>query len=128
MMANAAASGYLATNKKVGTPRTIEYQVFQRVTALLKAAARPETPFSDVAQAVLQNTRLWMVLMVDLASDGNELPDALRANLVSLGNFARKHGNQVLSGEEDVRPLIELNTAVMRGLRGDDGAEKPVET
>ena len=128
MMANAAASGYLQTNKQVGTPRTIEYQVFQKVTALLKAAARPEAPFADVAKAVHQNTRLWMALMVDLASDSNELPDGLRANLIGLGNFARKHGNQVLSGDEDIRALIDLNTAVMRGLRGDDGVSRSTET
>ncbi len=50
--------------------------------------------------------------------DGNKLPDALRAQLIGLAEFVRKHGMQVLAGKASIVPLIDINTSIMRGLRG----------
>lgn len=113
-----AAAGYMKTKKETGEPRTIEYQVFQRVTAELKASAQDASNFPKVAAAIAQNSKLWAALTTDLLSDGNALPDDLRANLIGLAEFSRKHGILVLSGKEELEPLIDVNTAVMRGLRG----------
>lgn len=115
---SAAASGYLQTKKSVGTPRSIEHEIFQKVTAKLKAAQATDASYSVVADAVHLNSKLWAALAIDLLDDANQLPEQLRASLVSLADFSRKHGTLVLSGMETVDPLIDVNVAVMRGLRG----------
>ena len=120
-----AARAYNQNARSVGTPRSIEYQAFQRVTAMLRAAAEPEAPFEKALSAVLQNSKLWGVLATDLLSDNNSLPEALRAQLLSLAEFSRKHGLQVMSGKADLAPLIEINVTVMRGLRGEETAGRP---
>ena len=51
--------------------------------------------------------------------DGNALPVALRAQLVCLAEFVRKHTLRVLGGQASIAPLVDINTAIMRGLRGD---------
>jgi flagellar protein FlaF len=50
--------------------------------------------------------------------DGNALPVELRAQLISLAEWVRRHSHAVLSGHDGVAPLIDINTSIMRGLRG----------
>ena len=51
--------------------------------------------------------------------DGNALPIQLRAQIVSLAGFVRRHGMAVLAGSASIAPLVDINTAIMKGLRGD---------
>jgi len=112
-----ARAGY--DRNAVQTERGTEYALFAQVTARLKALdASDRAGFPVLAAAVADNQRLWGVLAEDLMSDGNRLPVALRAQLVSLAEFVRKHSLAVLGGRAGVETLIDINTAIMRGLRG----------
>lgn len=113
----ASAQGYKTAAKQLGTPRSIEYQVFARVTGLLKEASGPDGSFVDLAHAIHENTRLWTVIMCDVASDDNGLTDMLRAQIFYLGEFSLKHAREVLARSADAEALIEINTIIMRGLR-----------
>ena len=98
--------------------RDIEFQAFAKTTrALREYQANPAPEFKRLAEAVLQNRKLWTVLTADLAQDGNGLPDGLRAQLISLGLFVQQHSVKVLSDNADIEVLIDINTAIMRGLR-----------
>ena len=117
-----AARAYSQNTRSMGAPRTVEYQAFARVTALLNAAAKPDAPAQDRIQAILQNNKLWGVLANDLLSDENALPQDLRAQLLSLSEFARKHGLRAMSGEAEIETLVDINVTIMRGLRGQETA------
>lgn len=108
-----AQAGY-AMAPTVRTERSVEYEAFARVTSRLRGAR--DADFPELAAAVHDNTRLWIVLAADVATPGNALPEVLRAQLFSLGEFAQSHGRQVLKGGANVDALIDINTAVMRGL------------
>jgi flagellar biosynthesis activator protein FlaF len=56
-------------------------------------------------------------LLADLAHDGNVLPTALKAQLIRLGHFVRQFTVGVLKGEGDVQALIDVNNAILEGLR-----------
>jgi flagellar protein FlaF len=114
-----ATRGYTQTTASTGTPRSIELQAFQRVTSMLSASKAENAPFNVKAEAVYLNTKLWLTLAVDLLSPQNALPTELRAQLFGLAEFQRKHGLKVLSNQAEIDDLIEINTAIMRGLRGD---------
>lgn len=115
--------GYADLNDTVRTPRDTEYMAFARATrALTEASADRATPFARLAEALTTNRRLWTVLAEDLGTDGNKLPDGLRASLLSLAQFVFNHTDAVLDGTADPTPLIEVNTAIMRGLRGQEPA------
>ncbi|WP_081805355.1 flagellar biosynthesis regulator FlaF [Actibacterium mucosum] len=105
-----------ARNGAVRTPRTTEYELFSRVTSQLKVAAEDKANFPALAAALHANRRLWTTLAADVAEPGNQLPEQLRAQLFYLAQFTQHHTSQVLSGAESPEPLIEVNTAVMRGL------------
>ncbi len=90
-----------------------------RVTHRMSAVDETDrSAIPHLAEAVYDNHRLWGTLAEDLMRDDNRLPLQLRAQLVSLSEFVRKHSLSVLAGRASVAPLIDINTAIMRGLRG----------
>lgn len=102
------------------TSRGTEYDAFAKVTHQLDRAQ--STGFADLAAALHENRRLWTLLAADVADDGNGLPDDLRARIFFLAEFTADHSRKILSEHEDVSILVEINTAIMRGLRQSEGA------
>lgn len=99
------------------TPRSVEYEVFARITARMRAALEdPKANFPALVTALHENRRLWTALAADVAESGNGLPEELRARLFYLAQFTREHSRKVLSGEDGADVLVEINAAVMRGL------------
>lgn len=103
------------------TPRGTEYEALAKVTHQLKNSLT--SPFSQLAVALHENRRLWTMLAADVADSGNQLPNALRAQVFYLAEFTIEHSRKVLSQGEDPTILIEINTAIMRGLRQSECAK-----
>ena len=117
----AASTGYKSA--PVRTERGTEYAVFAQVTHSLKSIDETEkTEFPRIAAAVCDNQRLWSVLSEDLMQETNSLPVSLRAQLISLAEFVRQQSMLVLAGKASILPLIDINTSIMRGLRGEGEA------
>lgn len=116
-----AAASYGSTSAPVKSPRQIEYQAFARVTRAMNAAAEKDdtdpTAFPGLAEALFQNSKLWLIIASDVGKPTNGLPESLRAQLLSLAEFTRAHTGKVLAREATAEPLIEINTSIMRGLR-----------
>jgi flagellar protein FlaF len=103
--------------------RAVEYDLLAQVTRRLRSAwANRETDFPGLVRALADNTQLWSTLAADVALTGNGLPAALRARLFYLYEFSVHHSRLALDGRANVEVLADINTAVMRGLRGDGGA------
>ncbi|NOD49216.1 flagellar biosynthesis regulator FlaF [Ruegeria sp. HKCCA6837] len=113
-----AHRAYAQTAAPTRTPRDTEYEAISRITRRLKAAtARKATDFSAFVQAVHENRRLWGVLATGVADSANALPNDLRARIFYLAEFTEQHSSRVLGDGATVEPLLEINTAVLRGLR-----------
>ena len=62
--------------------------------------------------------RLWGIFISDLTNPDNELPQELRAGLISIGIWVNKEIDRVRSGgAADLAPLIEINEIVRDGLK-----------
>ena len=104
------------------TPRALEYELLARVTqALTVAWAARKQNYSGLMTALDDNLRLWATLAADVAEAGNGLPAPLRAQLFYLYEFTAGHTRAVLDQRGSVEVLVDINTAVMRGLRGEGG-------
>lgn len=115
-----ARNAYGETDRTQSQPRRAEYRVLAQAThRLSRAAEGGGAAFPRLAEALHENLLVWNVLAVDLARPGNALPEALRAGLLSLAVFVVRHTERVLAREADPGILVEINTAVMRGLRGE---------
>ena len=98
------------------TPRQTEYRLFAQVTRSLIEADKADYPTK--ARAVNWNRRMWLALQADCASDSNQLPDEVRAGIISLAIWVDKHSRLVLRHEGDIFPLVEVNRSIMDGLMG----------
>ena len=82
------------------------------------ATVRTEISTGKSISTAKDNARLWSTLGADVADPGNGLPQKLRAQLYYLFEFTAQHSRLVLDGSAGAEVLIDINTAVMRGLRG----------
>lgn len=113
-----AQRAYAPNSASIRTLRGTEYEVVARITHRLKAAAENlPADFPSLAMALHENRSLWTVLAVDVADPNNELPQDLRARIFYLAEFTNQHTSKVLTNEATVAPLLEINTAILRGLK-----------
>jgi flagellar protein FlaF len=100
-------------------PREAEYRLFGQVTrALIEASKAEETDFQTRMDALDWNRRLWGALASDCARPENQLPDALRAQIISLSLWVSRHTSAVMRREETFELLIDVNRIIMQGLGG----------
>lgn len=117
---NLAENAYTSSSPHTGTPRGVEYKLLARVTRQLTASEDDAGPnrLAERAQAIYDNERLWRTLAADVAESGNRLPKELRSKILYLYEFTRQHSRKVMQGAATAKILIEVNTAVMRGIMG----------
>ncbi len=114
-----AKAAYRTQVQAVRTARAQEYDALARVTHRLRVASQTRGPIlGQLAGAVHDNQRLWIAFAVDVADPQNGLPVPLRAQILGLANFTREYSSRVLRDGASLDPLVDINTAVMRGLSG----------
>lgn len=114
-----AKTAYANADQSLRTARDSEYEIFARLTRRLIRSCDDAKDFAGLARAIHDNRQLWAQLAADVALPDNTLPRELRGRIAWLAEFTRKHSRKVLRGEASATILIEINTAVMRGLRSE---------
>ncbi len=107
---------YQTTQRTVEDPRDTEYRLFGQVTRALIEAKEKELSGVELLKALDWNRSLWRTLASDCSSDGNGLPDSLRAQIVSLSIFVSRHSSVVMRKQASIDALIDINRAIMQGL------------
>lgn len=116
-MNSLAQKGYSAVQVRTRDNRQIEYGLFEQVTSGLRSVSDPSRTAPSVwGMAIQRNLDLWSALGADLLHPQNALPDALKGQLLTLGEFVRRHSYSVLAGTADTSDLVVVNEAIMAGL------------
>jgi flagellar protein FlaF len=98
--------------------RQREYDVFDRAIELLKAADGLPSRSPQMSEAIEFLQRLWTALVKDLAHPDNDLPDKLKAQLISIGFWVMGETGRIAFGEHnDLTALIDINTMIQEGLK-----------
>ena len=114
-----AQRAYARNARTTQTPRGAEYELIARVTHRIKAAAEAgPRAYPKLVEALSDNQRIWTTLAVDVADDGNALPQDLRARIFYLAEFVQQHTAKVLTRKARIKPLLEINAAILKGLSG----------
>lgn len=108
---------YQQAQKAIENPREAEYRIFGQVTAGLLDAAKPEAELKQRIHALGENRKLWSTLAMDCASEGNQLTEALRAQIISLSLWVSRYSSDVMRENAPIDPLIEVNRTIMEGLK-----------
>jgi len=84
---------------------------------LLEAAEQKGVRSREAIEAVLFVRRLWAVFIEDLAETDNDLPKALRADLISIGLWVIREAEQIrLEKSSNFRGIIEVSQSIRDGL------------
>lgn len=118
---NLARAAYSSTSAPIRNDRATEHDIFLRVTNRLRQS-NPKSNHPEFVGALHDNRQLWTLLAVDVVDNDNGLSDGLRAQILYLAEFTRVFTTKVLAGDETHEALIDINTAVMAGLRQQGGA------
>ncbi|QQA42988.1 flagellar biosynthesis regulator FlaF [Pelagovum pacificum] len=110
-----ARQGYAPKTSAVRTERATELQLLGQVTSRIRNAAQSQD-MPRLSEALFDNRRIWNHLAGEVVDEQNGLPEELRARIFYLAEFVAAHSRKVLRGEATIDTLIEVNTAVMRGL------------
>jgi len=110
---------YQKASQRSETPRDAEYRLFGQVTrALMDAAEVDPRDLQTRMEALDWNRRVWSALAADCSAPENQLPHALRAQIISISIWVSRHTSAVMRQNESIQPLVEVNKAIMQGLAG----------
>jgi flagellar protein FlaF len=110
---------YKTAATRAESPRAMEYRLFGQVTrALMHAATVDKSDIATRIDALDWNRRLWSALSTACSDPSNAMPQAMRAQIISLDLFINRHTSVVMRGEDDFETLIDINRMVMQGLAG----------
>ncbi len=100
------------------TMREREREAMDRVIAMLRAAQEKGPQSRERVDALYYLRRLWMIFITDLEDPNNELPDQLRAGIISIGIWMNKEIDRVRGGQtNDLTSMIEINQLIRDGLK-----------
>ncbi|MFK7877850.1 MAG: flagellar biosynthesis regulator FlaF [Paracoccaceae bacterium] len=119
---NLAHRAYAPNQRSVRTPRSIEFEVMARITHRLKRAIQERDQRAEI-EAMHENRLLWNTLAADVASEDNLLSEEIRAQIFYLAEFTAQHTNKVLSREANAVALLEINAAILGGLKSEGTKE-----
>lgn len=119
-----------------GRPQTTESLALMQAARRLNAARDAvEQNVEGYREALRLNWRLWTIIQCDVASDENNLPDELKANIMSLSIFVDRQTLDALNAPaaSKLGILIDINRNVAAGLSArpapaaDPGPSRPAE-
>lgn len=113
---NMAQRAYAPTAAPTRSNRSIEYDVIARITYRLKKAIEKKD-LGPLLEALHENRKLWRTLALNVSQADNGLPEELRARLYYLSEFTNHHTSEVIRNKISAIPLVEVNTAILRGLK-----------
>lgn len=95
-----------------------ERRAVERGVELLRRAQAQGANSRDAVEALHYVRSLWSVLIEDLAQPENDLPEALRADLISIGIWVLREAEQIrFARTDDFTNLIEINAMISEGLK-----------
>ena len=97
--------------------RQRERQAIDRSIELLQAAERAGAQSRESVEALLFTRKLWGVLIEDLAHAENDLPQQLRADLISIGLWIIREAEQIrLEKSNNFKGIVEVSETIRDGL------------
>ena len=100
------------------TARGREREAIVQSIELLKKAEAAGARSRESIEALLYTRRVWSVLIGDLAVPENDLPETLRADLISIGLWIMRECEYIRTEQsENFRGIIEISQIIVEGLK-----------
>lgn len=117
-----ARTAYASKSSPARSALANELDALSRITYQLGNVTRTKN-YAEFVAALHQNRQLWTILAADVADTNNPLPSDLRARIFYLAEFTLHHTSAILAGRTNAATLVDINTAIIRGLRQQGGTQ-----
>ena len=109
---------YAQTQKSSMSSREIEAMAFTKAALKLEDAKKSLDDYDAYASALKFNQLLWTIIQADIVDQENQLPDQLKANILSLSIFVDRQTIKALAdtNEKHLDVLININKNLAEGL------------
>ena len=109
---------YAQTQKSSMSSREIEAMAFTKAALKLEDAKKSLDDYDAYASALKFNQLLWTIIQADIVDQENQLPDQLKANILSLSIFVDRQTIKALAdtSEKHLDVLININKNLAEGL------------
>ncbi|MCU0831068.1 MAG: flagellar biosynthesis regulator FlaF [Rhizobiaceae bacterium] len=98
--------------------RRREREALDRAITLMQQAREQGPRSPRGAEAIFYTNRVWAFLVEDLSLADNDLPDEVRANLISLGIYVIRKLGAVRGGDtEALDDIIDITQLIRDGLQ-----------
>ncbi len=109
---------YRSSQKLGAGARQTEARALLEAARQLSDAGKESDTDGEYRTALRLNWRLWTIIQSDIASEENQLPSEIKANIMSLSIFIDKHTVGALA-EPDLNKLavlVDINRNIASGL------------
>lgn len=113
-------SAYRRAQEIAATPRATEYRLMSQITGELIAAREAGLTGAVLMPALHRNRCAWSTFSTLCASPENQLPEDLRARIISIALWVERHTSDVVRGRESIDDLILVNRAIIEGLSSEN--------
>jgi flagellar biosynthesis activator protein FlaF len=116
-----SAQAYRNVANQISSPREMEADKLLFAASQLQAIRDAwDSKRSELNAALLNNRKLWSVLVISVTRPENPLPAALRQNVANLGIFVLKQTMAVQANPkpDQLASLISINRELASGLLG----------
>ena len=110
-MSKSAYQAYGASSKLGLTGRALEAEAFTQAARKLHEARDNDDSRSLAMDALRYNNRLWTVVQSAITESGSELPETVKAELLSLSLYVDKRTREAIADPEPelLDVLIDIN-------------------
>lgn len=121
---NQQVRAYEQSQKSNMSPRDVEATALTKAAVMMEEAKSNSNDKDGYKKAVRFNHLLWTIIQADIAETENQLPDPIKANIMSLSIFVDKQTTKALQKENHglLQSMIDINKNLAAGLRINDGA------
>ncbi len=98
------------------SPRHTEHRLMSEITAQMIAARDAGFTGAALIRPLHRNREVWSAFSTLCGTAGNQLPDKLRAQIVSIALWVDRYTTDVMAGHGDIDDLIEVNKSIISGL------------
>ena len=125
-MSKNKVAAYQQQQKQNLSSREVEAMAFTKAAVLMTDAQKHTDNIDEYSKALRFNHLLWTIIQADLTEPENQLPDEIKANVMSLSIFVDKQTTKALrsSSAADLDVLININRNLAAGLRTNTETEE----
>ena len=118
-MSKDKVAAYAQQQKRNLSPREVEAMAFTKAAVLLEEAKSKIGNIEEYSKALRFNHLLWTIIQADLTEPENQLPNEIKANVMSLSIFVDKQTTKAMrsTSTTDLDVLININRNLAAGLR-----------